>query len=176
MDSQKRWLDIKFQLDKAIKNLIPKNRFAINDKIVKKAERIMTKKSLSLIYDEYGNQIYEKTSDVQNFISCKKTGSTFLLIRDDNKLIDTQIQNDEFNTDFIAYDSIKGIHEDNVKFDMDIDTGFKKHNDYLYLSQMKEKRKEEVINQGIDEILLYINIIGRKELNKIDSNFVGIIG
>lgn len=176
MDNQTRWLKIKSQLDQATKDLIPKNRFAINDKIMKRAEKIMTKKSLSLIYDEYGNQIYEKTSDIQNFISCKKTGGTFLLLRDDNKLIETQTSNDEFNTDFIAYDSIKGIHEENVKFDMDIDTGFKKHNDYLYLTQQKEKRKEEVINQGIDEILLYINIIGRKELNKIDSNFVGIIG
>ena len=175
MDSQKRWLDIKSQLDKATKDLIPKNRFEINNKIIKKAEKIMTKKSLSLIYDEYGNQIYEKTSDVQNFISCKKTGSTFLLVKDDSKLIETQTTNDEFNTDFISYDSIKGVHEDAVKFDMDIDTGFKKHNDYLYLKQEKDERKEFVINQGIDEIKDYINRTGRKELNKIDIGFIDFI-
>lgn len=175
MDSQKRWLDIKSQLEKATKNLIPKNRFAINDKIEKKAEQIMTQKSLSLIYDEYGNQLYEKTSDVQNFISCKKTGSSFLLVRDDNKLIETKTKNDEFNTDFISYDSLEDIHKDSVKFDMDIDTGFKQYNDYLYLSQERNERKEAVINQGIDEIKDYINKTGRKELNKIDNTFIDFI-
>lgn len=177
MDNQKRWQDIRSQLDKATKDLIPKNRFKINDIIMKKAQTIMTKKSLSLIYDDYGNQIYEKTSDIQNFISCKKTGSTFIIIKDDNKLIETQNKNDEFNTDFISYDSLEEVHKDNVKFDMNIDenTGFKKSTDYLYLKQEKDKRKNDVISQGIDEIKDYINITGRKELNKIDINFIGTI-
>jgi hypothetical protein len=177
MDSQKRWQKIRSQLDKATKNLEPKNKFKINNKIIEKSQKIMREKSLSLIYDDYGNQIYEKTSDVYNFVSCKKTGSTFMLIKDDSKLIETQNQNDEFNTDFISYDSLQEVHKDEVKFDMNIDEnmGFKKNTDYLYLKQEKDKRKESVIDQGIDEIINYINKTGRKELNSIDIGFIDII-
>lgn len=175
MDNQKRWQDIKSQLDKATKDIEPKQRFAINDKIMKKTQEIMTKKSLSLIYDEYGNQIYEKSSDIQNYITCKKTGSTFLLLKDDSKLIETQTQNDEFNTDFIKYDALPEVYKDMVKYDMDIDTGFKQHNDYLYLVQERDKRKELVMEQGINEVLDYVNVTGRKELNKISDKFTTFI-
>lgn len=175
MDNQKRWQEIKSQLDKATKDIEPKQRFAINDKIMQKTQEIMTKKSLSLIYDEYGNQIYEKSSDIQNYITCKKTGSTFLITKDDSKLIETQTQNDEFNTDFIKYDSLPDVHKDVVKYGMDIDTGFKQNTDYLYLVQEKDKRKELVIEQGINEVLDYVNVTGRKELNKISDKFTTFI-
>ena len=177
MDSQKRWQNIRTQLDKATKNLQPKSRFEINNKIMEKTQKIMQEKSLSLIYDDYGNQIYEKTSDVYNFISCKKTGSTFIILKDDSKLIETQTQDDEFNTDFISYDSLENVHKDEVKFDMNIDEnmGFKKNTDYLYLKQEKDKRKERIINQGINEVTNYINRTGRKELNNIDIGFIDII-
>ena len=175
MDNQKRWQDIRSQLNKATKDIEPKQRFALNDKIMKKTQEIMTKKSLSLIYDEYGNQIYEKSSDIQNYITCKKTGSTFLIQKDDSKLIETQTQNDEFNTDFIKYDSLHDVHKDVVKYGMDIDTGFKQNTDYLYLVQEKDKRKELVIEQGINEVLDYVNIDGRKELQKISDKFITFI-
>lgn len=175
MDNQKKWQSIRSQLDKATKDIEPKKRFAINDMIMKKTQDIMIKKSLSLIYDEYGNQIYEKNSDIQNYITCKKTGGTFLLVKDDSKLIETKTKNDEFNTDFIQYDSLPDVHEDIVKYDMDIDTGFKKHNDYLYLKQERDKRKELVVEQGINEIITYINFTGRKELNKISEDFITFI-
>ena len=75
-------------------NFDAKTKSSFNDAVFKKTSEIMNEQSLSLIYDEYGNQLYEKTSDVQNFISCKKTGSSFLLVRDDNKLIETKTKND----------------------------------------------------------------------------------
>ena len=43
------------------------------------------------------------------------------------------------------------------------------------LKLVKDKRKESVINQGIDEIINYINKTGRKELNSIDIGFIDII-
>ena len=175
MDNQKKWQSIRSQLDKATKDIEPKKRFAINDMIMKKTQDIMIKKSLSLIYDEYGNQIYEKNSDIQNYITCKKTGGTFLLVKDDSKLIETKTKNDEFNTDFIQYDSLSEINQDVVKYNMDIDTVFKNYNDYLYLKQERDKRKELVIEQGINEVVDYINLIGRKKINQISEEFITFI-
>lgn len=175
MDNQIKWQSIRSQLDKATRNLEPKKRFDINNKIMKKTQEIMTKRSLSLIYDEYGNQLYEKNSDIQNYIVCKKTGSTFLLLQDDSKLIETKNKNDEFNTDFIQYDTLPDIYENTIKYDMDIDTGFKQHNDYLYLKQERDKRKNFIMEQGINDVLDYINVTGRKELNKISEDFITFI-
>lgn len=173
MDGQNEWQNVRSQISRTLKPLQPKERFAINDIIVKKAKNIMNKKSLSLIYDEYGNQLYEKTSDIQNYISCNKTGDTFLLSRDDSKLIKTKVQNDEFNTDFISYDSIEDIDKDYVKYDMDIDTDFKQNNDNsLYMVQKQDERKEKIFNDGIQEIKKYINTDGQKEFIKVKKDFL----
>ena len=64
MDGQREWQSIRSQLDNKTKDLSAKEKFAINDLIYNRAKQIMEIKSLSLIYDEYGNQIYEKTSDI----------------------------------------------------------------------------------------------------------------
>ena len=176
MNGQQKWQNIRSQLGKSMKDLQPREQFAINDLIVKKAEQIMQKQSLSLIYDEYGNQLYEKTSDIKNYISCKKTGASFILYKDDTRLIETKNQNDEFNTDFISYDSIDDIHKNEVKWEMDIDTDFKENNDNrLYIVHEQEKRKERIFNDGINEIINYINFDGKKDFNKINKDFITFV-
>lgn len=173
MDGQREWQNIRSQVDKILKPLQPKERFAINDKIVKSATDIMSKQSLSLIYDEYGNQLYEKTSDVKNYITCDRTGYTFLLRRDDSKLIETKSKNDDFNTDFISYDSIEDINKNSVKYDMDIDTDFKEQNDRsLYIIQEQQRRKEKIFNDGIQKIKSYINKDGQNDFKKINKDFL----
>lgn len=176
MDGQQEWNKVRSQISKNLNPLQPKDRFAINDVIMKKAENIMKKQSLSLIYDEYGNQLYEKTSDVQNYISLDKTGDTFLLRKDDSKLIETKTKNDELNTDFISYDSIVDISRDDVKYNMDIDTDFKELNDKnMYMIQEKTNRKEKVFNDGIQEIKDYINTEGQKDFKKVNKDFLMVV-
>ena len=127
-------------------------------------------------FDEYGNQLYEKTSDVQNYISLDKTGDTFLLRKDDSKLIETKTKNDELNTDFISYDSIVDISRDDVKYNMDIDTDFKELNDKnMYMIQEKTNRKEKVFNDGIQEIKDYINTEGQKDFKKVNKDFLMVV-
>ena len=176
MDAQNKWQNIKNQLSKALNDLKPKERFEINNLIIKKAQTIMQEKSLSLLYDEYGNQLYEKTSDVKNYITCLKTGNTFLLHQDESKLIETQYKNDEFNTDFISYDSIENINKNSVKWDMDIDTDFKSYNDNnLYIVQKKNERKKKILNDGINDIKNYINFEGQNDFKKINKNFIAFV-
>lgn len=176
MDNDNKWQDIRSQLSKNMKYLQPKEQFQINDLIMNKAQNIMQQASLSLIYDEYGNQLYEKTSDVQNYISCKKTGNTFLLYRDESKLIETKTKNDKSNTDFIAYDAIQDVHQDSVKWNMDIDSDFQEYNNKnLYIVQERNERKQKVFNDGIEAIKNYINIDGKKDFNKINKNFITFI-
>ena len=176
MDNENKWQDIRSQLSKNMKDLQPKEQFQINDLIMNKAQNIMQQASLSLIYDEYGNQLYEKTSDVQNYISCKKTGNTFLLYRDESKLIETKTKNDKSNTDFIAYDAIQDVHQDSVKWNMDIDSDFQEYNNKnLYIVQERNERKQKVFNDGIEAIKNYINIDGKKDFNKINKNFITFI-
>lgn len=173
MDNENKWQNIRSQLSKNIKDLQPKEQFQINNLIMSKAQDIMKQASLSLIYDEYGNQLYEKTSDVQNYISCKKTGNTFLLYKDESKLIKTKNKNDDFNTDFIAYDAIQDIHKDDVKWNMDIDSNFQEYNNKnLYIVQEQNERKERIFNDGIEEIKDYINITGKNDFNKINKNLI----
>lgn len=171
MDGQREWQSIRSQLADKTKDLSAKEKFAINDLIYNRAKQIMEIKSLSLIYDEYGNQIYEKTSDIKNYINCKKTGSTFLLFQDETKLVETTNKNDEFNTDFIAYDSINDVYEDDVKYGMDIDSDFVVQNDnHLYLEQERTERKQRVFNDGIQKIKSYINIDGFKDFQKVKKD------
>ena len=173
MYEQKEWEKIRSQMSNSLKPLQPKERFEINNIVINKAKEIMQKQSLSLIYDEYGNQIYDKTSDIQNYITCDKTGYTFLLRTDDSKLIETNTQNDEFNTDFIPYDSIQDINKEEVKYNMDIDTDFKQQNDKnVYMVQEKNERKERVFNDGIKEIKNYINKEGQQEFQKVNKDFL----
>lgn len=173
MDGQQEWQRIRKQIGEVLKPLQPRERFAINDKIVKASQSIMSKKSLSLIYDEYGNQLYEKTSDIKNYITCDRTGYTFLLRKDDSKLIETKTKNDEFNTDFISYDSIEDINKNSVKYDMDIDTDFKEYNDRnLYIVQEQQQRKEKIFSDGIQEIKSYINKDGQDDFKKINRDFL----
>ena len=175
MDGMRKWQDIRSQLSKGMKDLPAKSRFEINNKILDYSETTLRNNSLSLIYDEYGNQLYEKTSDVQNYLSCKKTGDTFLIQKDDSKLVKTKVKDDTHNTDFIPYDTIQGIHEETVKNDMDIDTYFKQQNDYLYISEEQNNRKEKILEESIDQIKVYINTSGQFEFSKIDKNFNTII-
>ena len=67
MDGIRKWQDIRSQLSKGMKDLPAKSRFEINNKILDYAETTLRNNSLSLLFDEYGNQFYEKTSDVQNY-------------------------------------------------------------------------------------------------------------
>ena len=175
MDGIQKWQDIRSQLSKGMKDLPAKSRFEINNKLLDYSEKVLQNNSLSLIYDEYGNQLYEKTSDVQNYLSCKKTGDTFLIQKDDSKLVKTKTKDDAHNTDFIPYDSIKGIHEDTVKYDMDIDSYFQQQNDYLYISEEQNNRKEKILDESVDMIKAYINTKGQLEFSKIDKNFNTII-
>ena len=175
MDGLKKWQDIRSQLSKSMKNLPAKSRFEINNKIMDYSEKVLQNSSLSLIYDDYGNQLYEKTSDVQKYLSCQKTGDTFLIQKDDSKLVKTKTKDDAHNTDFIPYDTIEGIHEDTVKHDMDIDSYFHQQNDYLYISEEQNNRKEKILDESINSIKDYINTKGTTEFVKIDKNFNTII-
>lgn len=175
MDGVNEWSKIRSQMNSQMKDLPAKSRFAINNKLLNYSEKVLENNSLSLIYDEYGNQLYEKTSDVMKYLSCKKTGDSFLIQKDDSKLIKTKIKNDAHNLDFIPYDSIKGIHENTVKYDMDIDSYFKQQNDYLYISEEQNNRKEKILEQSIWQIKDYINTVGQFEFSKIDKNFNVII-
>ena len=71
----------------------------------KSTSSILTEKSLSLIYDKYGQQLYEKTPNVMNYLQCKKSGFQTIILKDDSKLVPTKNKNDKFNTDFINYNS-----------------------------------------------------------------------
>lgn len=175
MDGMRKWQDIRSQLSKGMKDLPAKSRFEINNRILDYSEMVLRNNSLSLIYDEYGNQLYEKTSDVQDYLSCKKTGDTFLIQKDDSKLVKTKVKDDAHNTDFIPYDTIQGIHEETVKNDMDIDTYFKQQNDYLYISEEQNNRKEKILDESIDQIKTYVNTKGAIEFTKIDKNFNTVI-
>lgn len=170
---QAKWDNMRKNIEKQTKELPPKERFAVNDLIFQKARKIMQLQSLSLIYDEYGNQLYEKTSDINNYITLKKSGSTFLMYQDDSKLVETKSKNDENNSDFISYGQIEDIHKDNVKYDLDIDSDFKEYNaDRLYLKQERKERKNRIYNDGINGIRNYVDKEAKKDLVKINPSLV----
>lgn len=162
------WDDMKNQLNYMTKNYSAKRRSDINDMIYKQAQKIMQIKSLSLIYDQYGNQLFEKTSTVQNYIQCKKNRFGLSLWQDDSKLIPVKQLNERFNTDFISYSSLENIELQDVKHNML--TGFEEKNEYLYKAQNQKVIKEKVFNDGINELKLWFNTKGRNDLNKKSNN------
>ena len=129
---------------------------------------------MGLIYDKYGNQIYKKTPNVQNFLSCKNSGfASRVLLRDDSKLIATKNFHDKFNTDFINYGSLPNIEQLDVKYGMDIYSDFESNNTYLYKVQAQQQRKDEILQDGITQMKIWFNSIIQDEFLKLDKNFSG---
>ena len=174
MNNQNKWNNIKQQLSGMTKKLPAKTRSDINNEVYKMASSIMEKKSLSLIYDDFGNQMYEKTPNVKDYISCKKNGFDLFIICDESKLIKKDIgMEDEFKTDFIPYGSLENIEAKDIKENMKND--FKASNDYLYKNINQEKIKEQVFNEGIDEIKTWFNLNEIKKIQKENKDFVGLL-
>ena len=158
------WDKVKSQLSKLTKDLPAKQRSEINDLIYKEAKSVMETKSLSLIYDQFGNQIYEKTPNVIQYISCKKTGFDLSISTDDSKLLETKHMDDEHNTDFLVYGNLNNIEAENVKHNMQ--TGFEPVNSYLYKKSLQEEIKKKVFNEGVLELKTWINTKGISNFNK----------
>ena len=189
MDNLQEWNSIKHQMDQMTKKYDAKIRSQINDMFFKKTSEIMNEQSLSLIYDSYGSQLYEKTSDVQNYITVKKSGFLTSINIDDSKLIETETKIDDYNTDFVNYGSFTNLEKKDVKHDLHIRTDFNQTNDYLYKVQEQKTRKEQSVKDGIDKIKIWFNSDGIKSiqqnsfsLNKnrqskqnTDNSFMGIL-
>lgn len=174
MNNQSNWDSVKKQISSMTKKLSAKTRSEINDQMHKKATFIMEKKSLSLIYDAYGNQMYEKTPNVKDYISCKKNGFDLSISCDESKLVKKNIvMEDKFTTDFIPYGSIDNIEAKDIKDNMGND--FKVSNDYLYKNINQEKLKKQVFNEGIDEIKTWFNSNEIKKIQKENKDFVGLL-
>lgn len=174
MNSYNEWGSVKSQLSKMTKDLPAKSRSDINDELYKNATKIMEKKSLSLIYDEFGNQLYEKTPNVKDFISCKKNGFDMSINVDESKLVKKNItMEDDFRTDFIPYGMIDNIEAKDVKENMN--TGFQGKNDYLYKNIKQEDIKNKVFQEGIEEIKAWFNVKEIKNIKKENKDFVGLL-
>lgn len=158
------WDKVKSQLYTLTKDLPAKQRSDMNDLLYKEAKYVMEKKSLSLIYDQFGNQIYEKTPNVIQYISCKKNGFDLSITADDSKLVETKHMDDEHNTDFLVYGNLNNVEAENVKHNMQ--TGFEPVNSYLYKKSLQEDLKKKVFNEGISELKAWINTKGISSLNK----------
>ena len=169
MDNNQEWNSIKSQMNKITKSYDAKTRSDINDMLFKKTSEIMDEQSLSLIYDNYGNQLYEKTSDVHNYIKVQKSGFLINLNIDESKLIETETQRDTYNTDFINYGTFPRINKDIIKKGM-IDTDFNENNNYLYKIQEQKERKGQAVKEGIDKVKLWFNTLGRKQIKEKNPN------
>ena len=132
--------------------------YFVNDKIFQKTSSILTEKSLSLIYDKYGQQLYEKTPNVMNYLQCKKSGFQTIILKDDSKLVPTKNKNDKFNTDFINYNSL----EMNKK---EVDEGV--------VSFAKDKIKNFIIDTDLDAdcddvgAIAIADILSKRKFGKI---------
>ena len=189
MDNLQEWNNIKQQMDKMTRQYDANIRSEINDMFFKKTTEIMREQTLSLIYDSYGNQLYEKTSDIQNYIKVQKSGFLTSIIIDDSKLIETETGIDDYNTDFLNYGSFTNLEKENIKHDLHIRTDFNEQNNYLYKVQEQKNRKEQTVKDGIDKIKIWFNSDGVKSiqqnsfsLNKnrqskqnTDNSFMGIL-
>lgn len=163
--NNQNWINVKKQLSGITKDLPTKVRSNINDDIYKKASSIMEQKSLSLIYDDFGVQMYEKTPNIKNYISCQKNGFDLSISYDESKLIKKNIElEDSFRTDFIPYGTLDNIEAKDVRENMKSD--FIVSNDYLYANIKQEELKQKVFNDGIEEIKTWFN---KKELKKIQE-------
>ena len=175
MSSMQEWAKIQSKFSKIIQKYSASEKSKINDIMFKKTEEIMNEQSLSLVYDKYGGQIYEKTVDVNNYIQCKKSGFGINITKDDSKLIETKTNNDEYNTDFINYDSYTNMNEKDMKENLLIMSDFTTKNDYLYKIQEQKIRKENAIQEGIDKVKMWFNTDGQKQFRKIDKTFSDLI-
>lgn len=175
MNNFQEWQSLKSQINGITKSFDAKTKSNINDIIFKKTSEIMNEQSLSLIYDEYGTQLYEKTSDVHNYISCQKSGFSTNINIDESKLIDVKLTDDKNNTDFINYGSFPDLEKKDVKHDMGISTDFSEKNNYLCKIQQQRTRKEAVVKDGINRVKIWFNTEGQNQFKKINADFVGFV-
>lgn len=167
------WQNMNGQIRKMTKNMPISIQSKINDMVYQKLSSIMQIESLSLVYGKNGEQLYEKTPDVMNYIVCQKSGLNTLISRDDSKLIATKNFHDKFNTDFINYGSLPNIEQLDVKYGMDIYSDFESNNTYLYKVQAQQQRKDEILQDGITQMKIWFNSIIQDEFLKLDKNFSG---
>lgn len=175
MDNLQEWQSINSQINKITKNFDAKTKSSFNDAVFKKTSEIMNEQSLSLIYDEYGTQLYEKTSDVHNYVHCQKSGFNTNINIDDSKLINVNLADDKNNTDFINYGSFPELEKKDVKHNMGISTDFTEKNNYLYKVQKQQTRKEDAVKDGINRVKIWFNTEGQNQFKKINADFVGFI-
>lgn len=170
------WQKTQSKIGKILDKYSASEKSKMNDIIFKKTKEIMNEQSLSLIYDEYGNQLYEKTSDVNNYITCQKSGFSINLRKDDSKLIEYKIDGDKFNSDFIAYGSFPNLQKkQDLKDNLNVVSDLSGKNDYLYKTQKQRVRKDDVIQDGINKIKNWFNTDCQKEFRKIDKTFSNLI-
>ena len=167
MNNLYEWQKINSQINKMMKPLSTSAKSKINNKIFQKTNSILTEKSLSLIYNKYGEQLYEKTPNIKDYLKCKKSGFQTLIENDDSKLVCVN-QTNNFNTDFIPYGSLPNIEKTDVK-----KNDFIENNNYLYKLREQEERKNSVLTESINEVKIWFNTLGQEEFQKIDSSFVG---
>lgn len=175
MDNFQEWQSIKSQFSKLTKSFDAKSKSKMNDILFKTTSQIMNEQSLSTIYGKYGEQIYEATSEVHNYITVQKSGFNINLNIDDSKLIDVRTSDDKTRTDFINYGSFPDIEKNDVKHNMNISTDFVNKNTYLYKVQEQKIRKQVAVKDGINRVKNWFNTEGQEQMKKITSNFVGFI-
>lgn len=173
MNELQEWLEINNQIRLFTKSLSTSTKSKMNDAVFQQLSTIMKQESLSLVYGKYGEQLYEKTPNVMNYISVKKSGFNIFLNIDDSKLVETMNKNDKFNTDFISYGSLPNIEKQDVKYNMGLWTDFENSNSYLYKIQEQKQRKSEVLKDGLNKMKIWFNSIGQEQFLKLDKNFSG---
>jgi hypothetical protein len=175
MSVLQEWQKTQSSMGKILNKYSTSEKSKMNDIIFKKTKEIMSEQSFSLIYDEYGNQLYEKTSDVNNYIVCQKSGFGINLRKDDSKLIEIDTNTGNFKSDFIAYGSFPELNKQNLKDNLDVMSDLSGKNDYLYKTQKQKVRKDDVIQEGINKIKNWFNTDCQKEFRKIDKTFSNLI-
>ena len=135
----------------------------------------MNEQSLSVVYGKYGEQIYQATPDVHNYIKVQKSGFNTNLNIDESKLIKVDLKNDKNSTDFINYGSFPNVEKEDIKHNMSISTDFTDKNNYLYKVQEQETRKKDAVKDGISRVRVWFNTEGQNQFKKIKSDFVGFI-
>lgn len=173
MNELQEWLEMNNQIRLFTKSLSASTKSKMNDAVFQQLSTIMKQESLSLIYGKYGEQLYEKTPNVMDYISVKKSGFDTLLNVDDSKLIKTMHTDDLFNTDFINYGSLPNIERQDVKYNMGLWTDFENSNSYLYKIQEQKQRKNEVLKDGLNKMKVWFNSMGQEQFLKFDKNFSG---
>lgn len=123
----------------------------ISNAEIQKMQKKVNENAKQLYIDKYGNTIYDKSSNANQYARLVKMGNNVFFSIDETQLVNSNIDDIYKDSDFVE-NRIQEIYD--VVYNQNLKNDFNENGDKtMYLIQEQQDRKNKFINDNIKEIV-----------------------